>query len=65
MAARKTQQNAAPDADRQKRADEDARLRIKCLEICSTVQTLRTNPVSIILGADKIFQYAKTGRIPE
>lgn len=65
MAAKKSQQNAAPDADKQKRADADERLRVKCLEIISTVQTLRTTPLSIIAGADKIFQYAKTGKIAD
>ncbi len=65
MAAKKSQQNAAPDVDKQKRADADERLRVKCLEIVSTVQTLRTNSISIITGADKIFQYAKTGKTPD
>lgn len=65
MAARKNLQNAAPAVDKQKKADEDARLRVKCLEISATVQTLRTNANTIIAGADRIFQYAKTGKLPD
>ena len=70
MAARKTgdaalatQEKAA--ALKQKKADEDARMRIKCLEIASTVQTLRTNALSIIHSAETIFAYAKTGKLPD
>ncbi len=64
MAARKSQQNAAPDVDKQKREDADERLRVKCLEISSTVQTLRTTAISIIAGAEQMFKYSKTGKLP-
>lgn len=65
MAAKRSQQNAATDAEKQKRTDEDARIRIKCLEIASSVQTIRTNAMTIIQASDKIFGYVKTGKMPE
>ena len=66
MAARKSHTAPAQSAaDTQKRAEEATRMRVKCLEIASSVQTMSTSSRSLIASADKIFQYAKTGEIGE
>ena len=61
MAARKSQQNAASDADKQKQKDVDVKLRMECARVAVQLQNQGTSIAGLTRNADTLFRYIKTG----
>ena len=62
MAARKSQQNAAPDADKQKQKDADVKFRMECARVVVQLQNQGTTVAGLTRNTDTLFQYIKSGK---
>ena len=65
MPARKTQQPVVSDADMQRQTEAARKLRLECMKIAASMQTVITKADGLIIAADKLVKYANTGKVEE
>ena len=61
MPARKSQQNAASDVDKQKQKDADVKLRMECARVVVQLQSQGTTVGGLTRNTDMLFGYIKSG----